>query len=119
MLLSGWVTDFEGLILIISMAQSVIVVYFILSKMQIFVESLKYFGQMFLTLRSEIKTFYPYYFNISLKKLDSNIIILLFEPLVSKEVLGIYSLLTRVFQFITGLVRTAESLFLFKKNIRE
>lgn len=119
MLLPGWISDFEGLILIISLAQCVIAIYFIVNRMAVFVESLKYFGQMFRTIRAEINTFYPYYFNISLKKLDSNIIILLFEPLVSKEVLGVYSLITKVFQFITGLVRTAESLFLFKKNIQK
>ncbi|HAY71370.1 MAG TPA: hypothetical protein DCX89_05720 [Saprospirales bacterium] len=119
MLLPGWISDFEGLILIISFAQFVIAIYFIVNRLTVFVESLKYFGQMFRTILAEINSFYPYYFNISLKKLDSNIIILLFEPLVSKEVLGVYSLITKVFQFITGLVRTAESLFLFKKYIQK
>jgi hypothetical protein len=119
LLLPGWVKDYHGLVLIISVAQSIIAVYFVFSRWAVFVASLLFFGKMFRLIRTKLKTFYPYYFNISLKRLDSNIIILLFAPLVSKEVLGIYSLLIKVYQFITGLVRTAESLFLYKANIKD
>ncbi len=119
MIIPGWIRDFQSLVLLISIAQTIVVVYFILSRLRVFVRSLQFFGAMFSMIRSKLSRFYPYYFNISLKRLDSNIIILLFEPLVSKEVIGIYSLLMKVYQFISGLVRTAESLFLFRANIRQ
>lgn len=119
LLLPGWVKDYRGLVLLISVAQSVIAVYFVFSRRAVFTSSLSFFGTMFRLIRSKLRIFYPYYFNLSLKRLDSNIIILLFAPMVSKEVLGIYSLLIKVYQFITGLVRTAESLFLYKANIKD
>jgi hypothetical protein len=69
-------------------------------------------------LKHNIRHYAPYYLNISLKRLQEQIPIIIFNSFVSKEILGIYSLFMKSISFIVGIVRTMEAYFNNRENIQ-
>lgn len=112
----NYLTGFTQIVLIITASQLAISMLYLFKGPKTFLLSFGYFKRMFLLIFEKRSLFSSYYLNIGLKKIAGNLIVLLFEPLVSRDILGIYALLIKVMQFIQGLIRTLESIFLFKKN---
>jgi hypothetical protein len=76
------------------------------------------FKGVFFYLKNNIKRFAPYYLNISLKRLQEQMPIIIFNLFVNKEILGIYALFMKSISFIIGIVRTLEAYFNNRKNIQ-
>lgn len=110
----GGQKDFFSLVLLITIAQGGVMFFLIFMQRRIFSKSFRKIPQAFQLIIAERKLFGRYYMSLGLNRLNANIIILLFAPLVGKEILGTYSLLMKVYIFITGLIRTLESLFINK-----
>jgi hypothetical protein len=111
-----YLTGFTQIVMIITASQLVISLLYLLTGPKIFLHSWVYFMRMLRMIVGKRRLFSSYYLNIGLKKIAGNLIVLLFEPFVSRDVLGIYALLIKVMQFIQGLIRTLESIFLVKEN---
>ena len=107
-----------GLIWTLVLAQGSVLLYMLIRRADTWYKSLAYIKRVPGIISRNFRQFISYYFNSGLKKVNANIIVLLFEPFVSKEVLGTYWLFIKVHQFVTGLVRTLESLSLNKQNLQ-
>lgn len=114
---TNFLTGFTQIVIIITASQLIISLIYLFSGPGTFLRSPAYMRKMFQLIARERILFSTYYLNIGLKKIAGNLIVLLFEPHVSRDVLGIYALLIKVMQFIWGLIRTIESIFLVKKNL--
>jgi hypothetical protein len=75
------------------------------------------FKGVFVYLRINIKKFMPYYFNLALKRIEEQVPVLIFNSIVSKELLGIYTLFMKSIAFIVGLLRSVEAYFNNRDNI--
>jgi len=116
---AGYLNGFRELVLIIAISQLLISSIYLFRRSSIIIKSPLFFKDIFTLIWQNRYLFPTYYFNISLKKLCGNLIVILFEPLVTKDTLGIYALLIKVLQFVQGLIRTIESIFLFRKNLEK
>jgi O-antigen/teichoic acid export membrane protein len=67
---------------------------------------------------NNIKIFIPYYLNTSLKRLQDQTSIFVFNFFVDKSTLGIYSLLIKSVTFISSLVRVIEAYFTNRLNFK-
>jgi hypothetical protein len=68
-------------------------------------------------IKKRLKEFIPYYLNTIVKRIRENAIIILFNPFVSKEIIGVYSLFIKLASFIFGLSRVLEAFFMNRKNL--
>jgi len=98
--------------MLITFAQLCILSVFLFKRLNTFLIGFTKIKEVCTLLIRERKLFATYYYNTGIKKLNSNIIILLFQPLVSKEILGLFALLMKVHLFIFGMVRTLESVMI-------
>lgn len=113
----GYLNDLSDLVLVISLSQVLVSGVFLVLVGNIFLRSVYYFKSVYFLIWSKRKLFTSYYFNIGLKKISTNLIVLLFEPFITQDILGVYALFMKIYQFVFGLVRTIESIFLFKNNL--
>jgi hypothetical protein len=109
-------TDFRMIVLLIVVSQLSVSTVYLYQYRNVFIKKRFYLIPIVNLIWDKRKLFVSYYLNIGLKRISSNLIILLFEPMVSKEILGVYGLLLKVIVFIQGLIRTIESIFLVKEN---
>lgn len=81
--------------------------------------SLESVRDLYQYIAKHLGQFSPYYINTFLKRLRENSIVVLFDPFVSNEVIGLFSLFTKIDQFVLGLVRNIEAFFINKENIQQ
>jgi hypothetical protein len=108
---------------------NLLIISFVLPQFLIFLFHIFYFKSEFLNIKIDIKkmflflvnNFYllkNYYIEIILKRTKENIIILFFSNFLSKEIIGLYSLLLKVGTFVLSQVRIIEAFFMNKKNLQ-
>ena len=110
--LADAIHSLQELVMLLALSQSVVMGSMTFRYGKIFWQSPAYLKRLFRLIWQERRLLSGYYFNTGLKKLNANILVLLFEPWISKEILGTFALFLKVHQFITGLVRTLESFFI-------
>lgn len=106
--------SFFNLLSILVLSRLLIFLYLLFSKSNLLLKSLLYFKKTYLLIWSEKKLLSGFYLSVGLQRLSSNIIILIFQPILGNEIIGIYALLMKVYQFISGLLRSIEALFVNK-----
>lgn len=67
-------------------------------------------------LDKNIRKYLPYYLNSSLKRLQDQSSIFLFNFFITKEQLGVFSLLIKALTFVVSLLRTVEAYFVNRSN---
>ncbi len=111
----GYLTSFEQLVLITAIPQAIIILFLLLKEDSKILKP----GVLVTFISTYLKDFSPYYFNIISKKLKESLTVLLFNPFITKEIIGIYALFIKLAQFIFGLSRNIEAFFMNRKNIED
>ena len=108
--------NFYELILILTIPKLSVLLFLILGRQKLFVKAFFKFRAVVELIYNKRKLFVQYYMSVGLDRINANLIIFLFTPLLGRELIAIYSLLMKVHQFIVGLIRILESLFINKKS---
>lgn len=109
---------------------NLLIISFVLPQLLIFLFHIIYFKNDFLSIRMDIKKMFlflvddvsllkNYYIEIFLKRIKDNIVVLIFSNFLSKEIIGLYSLLLKVGTFVLSQVRILESFFMNKENLQK
>lgn len=109
---------------------NLLIISFILPQLLIFLFHIIYFKKecfnikvdikrMFLFLVNDFSLLKNYYIEIFLKRIKDNIAILIFSNFLSKEIIGLYSLLSKVGTFVLSQVRIIESFFMNRENLQK
>jgi hypothetical protein len=114
----SYLVDFRALVMAIVVSQLSVSSIYLFHYRRIFLEKKPLLHKISRLIWKHRRLYSSYYLNIVLKRLAANLIVLLFEPIVTRENLGVYALLVKVYQFIQGLIRTIESVFLYRENLR-
>lgn len=72
---------------------------------------------LYVYLKMNFKDLTPYYFNSSLKLLQEQVNIFIFNLFVTKEVLGLFAIFIKSVSFFNSLLRTLEAFFTYRVNI--
>lgn len=97
----------------------IITIGFILPYLKYFSFSKNSMNHIIRFLQNERTTLSGYYSSSAIKIINSNMITLLCNQWVTRETLGIYSLLIKVNTFIVGLARTMEAVLTHREGIRQ
>lgn len=109
---------------------NLLIISFILPQLLIFLFHIIYFKNEFFSIKVDIKRMFlflindfsllkNYYIEIFLKRIKDNIIVLIFSNFLSKEIIGLYSLLSKVGTFVLSQVRIIESFFMNRENLQK
>lgn len=111
--------DFESLLIYSSWSYIIIVLILLFLNRKHFKLNLIDFKSFFYFYLDNQKSFIPYYFNTFIKRIRENIIIFLFKPFVSLDILGIFSLFVKLDQFVFGISRNIEAFFMSRNNLEK
>jgi len=102
------------LINIISISISIV---FGIKYIELFNIKVKTIKDYFLFLKKNFHTLKSYYVNTILKRLKDNALILIFSNITSNEIIGLYSLFTKIGMFVLGQLRVIEAFFMNRNNL--
>lgn len=108
--------DIGNLLLAISIPQSIILLIALFDDPYFRLRNVFRFRQAFEYIRKNVKEFLPYYLSTSLKKLQDQVNVFMFQFFVSKELLGLFSLILKSATFVTSILRTLEAYFVNRDN---
>lgn len=109
---------------------NLLIISFILPQLLIFLFHIIYFKNEFFSTRINLKNMFlflvnnfsllkNYYIEIFLKRIKDNIVVLIFSNFLSKETIGIYSLLLKVGTFVLSQARIIEAFFMNRENLEK
>lgn len=108
--------DIGSLLLAISIPQSIILLIALFDDPYFRLRNVFRFRQAFEYIRKNVKEFLPYYLSTSLKKLQGQVNVFMFQFFVSKELLGLFSLILKSATFVSSILRTLEAYFVNRDN---
>ena len=111
--------DFQSLLIYSSWSYIIIILILLFLNRKHFKFNFIDFKVFFHFYLDNQKSFIPYYFNTFIKRIRENIIIFLFKPFVSLDILGIFVLFVKLDQFVFGISRNIESFFMSRNNLQK
>jgi hypothetical protein len=107
-----------------------LIISFVLPQLLMFLFHIIYFKNEFFSIKVDIKRMFlflvndfsllkNYYIEIFLKRIKDNIVVLIFSNFLSKEIIGLYSLVLKVGTFVLSQARIIEAFFMNKENLQK
>lgn len=109
---------------------NLLIISFVLPQLSVFLFHIIYFRNEFFNIKIDLKKVFQFLFNdfsllknyyieIFLKRIKDNIVVLIFSNFLSKEIIGLYSLLSKVGTFVLSQARILESFFMNRENLQK
>lgn len=116
----GFLTSFNHLVLISAISPILIIGYLLFKEFYWLIkngQNTENLAGVIKHIKANIKIFSPYYLNTALKRIRESLLVILFNPFLSKEVIAIFALFVKIDQFVLGLGRNVEAFFMNRHNI--
>lgn len=118
---TGHLLLFEQLVFFYAIPQAIIIAYLMVHESRKIVQRNFLISLASLTnfIRTNYKKFSGYYLNTFLKRIHENTILLLFQHIVSKETIGLFSLFVKLDIFVLSQIRTIEAFLYNRSNLSQ
>ncbi|KUJ63722.1 hypothetical protein AR687_00610 [Flavobacteriaceae bacterium CRH] len=111
--------NFSNLLFVIGLSQIFTLFPYFFFERKVIFKSIYFFSKTFKYIKVNFMEFKGYYLNTGLKRIQEYSTILLFTPILSKEVLGYFSLFVKIISFVLGFSRILEMFFNVRDNINK